>query len=170
MSEQPDTVWLLGYPVELGMSAVEHVQDWMREFRLMALGQSQGTVTHDVPARLQAMVETLTRRYAEELTEPDRLRAAAAARGDRTIDLAYPARPGTGEVVLAWQRMLDEVDRYCRDEDLLTMQRTPEQVRLQDWVSRQFLRQLDGEPPEPWAPLQAVPSPAESPAQPPAES
>jgi hypothetical protein len=56
--------------------------------------------------------------------------------------------------------VLAEVDEYCRAEDLLTLQRTPEQVRLQDWIGGQFLRQLRGEPPQPWTPrptLAAVP-------------
>ena len=57
--------------------------------------------------------------------------------------------------------MLAEVDEYCRAEDLLTLQRTPEQVRFQDWVCEEFVRQLRGEPPRPWTPrpaLSAVPA------------
>ena len=52
--------------------------------------------------------------------------------------------------------MLAEVDEYCRAEDLLTLQRTPEQVRLQDWVCEEFLRQLHGEPPRRWSVVAAV--------------
>ena len=151
------TVWLLRYPVELGMSTVEHVEDWMREFRLMALGRDGGTARHDVPVRLQAMVDALTRRYGAELSEPDRVRAAAAARGQATVDLAYPVRDDDGEaVVRGWQVMLAEVDEWCRTEDLLTLQRTPEQVAFQDWVCEEFVRQLRGEPPRPWTPRPAV--------------
>jgi hypothetical protein len=148
------TVWLLRYPVELGMSTVEHIEDWIREFKLMALGREDGTSTHDVPLRLQAMVDMLTRRYGAELSEPDRVRAAAAARGDATVDLAYPSPDGAegAAAVRGWQAMLAEVDEYCRAEDLLTLQRTPEQVRLQDWICEEFLRQLQGEPPRPWTP------------------
>jgi hypothetical protein len=156
------TVRLLGYPVELGMSTVEHVEDWVREFKLMALGREDGTSEHDVPLRLQAMVDALTRRYGAELSEPDRQRAAAAARGDATVDLVYVSADGAeGEAaVRGWQAMLAEVDEYCRAEDLLTLQRTPEQVRLQDWVCEEFLRQLRGEPPRPWAPRPAAVPPA----------
>ena len=145
------SVRLLGYPVELGMSTVEHIEDWMREFQLMALSRAEGTATHDVPARLQEMVRQLTHRYAQELSEPDRARAAAAARGDATVDLVYPARPEGEAAVRGWQAMLAEVDAYCRAEDLLTLQRTPEQVRLQDWICEEFLRQLHGERPRPWS-------------------
>jgi hypothetical protein len=156
------TVRLLSYPVELGLSTVEHVEDWMREFKLMSLGSQGGTSSHDVPARLQAMVDALTRRYAAELSAPDRARAAAAARGQATVDLDYPVQEGPqGEAaVRAWQAMLADVDEYCRAQDLLTLQRTPEQVRFQDWVCEEFLRQLSGEPPRPWTPrpvLAAVP-------------
>ena len=151
------TVRLLRYPVELGMSTVEHVEDWMREFRLMALGRDGGTATHDVPVRLQAMVDALTRRYAAELSEPDRVRAAAAARGQATVDLVYPVTDDDGEqVVRGWQAMLAEVDEWCRTEDLLTLQRTPEQVAFQDWVCQEFVRQLRGEPPRPWTPRPVV--------------
>ncbi len=157
------TVWLLRYPVELGMSTVEHVEDWMREFKLMAVAREGGAPTADVPLRLQAMVDMLTRRYAAELSGADRARAAAAARGQAEVDLAYPSVPGpeSEAVLLGWQAMLAEVDEYCRAEDLLTLQRTPEQVRLQDWICEEFLRQLRGEPPRPWQPqrpVNAVPS------------
>jgi hypothetical protein len=155
---EPSEIRLLRYPVALGMSTVEHLEDWMREFKLMALSRGEGMSPHEVPARLQAMLDGLHRRYAAELSEPDRLRAAAAARGDATVDLSYPVRPGAEEVVSGWRAMLVEVDEYCRAEDLLTLQRSPEQVRLQDWVCEEFLRQLRGEPPRPWSPsLQAVP-------------
>ena len=149
----PSRVHLLGYPVELGMSVVEHVEDWMREFKLMALSRAEGTATHDVPERLQAMVDALSRRYDSDLSEADRLRAAAAARGDETVDLSYPVRPETEDAVLAWRTMLDQVDAYCRAEDLLTLQRNAEQVRLQDWITGQFLSQLRGRPPLPWRPV-----------------
>ena len=152
----PSTVVLLDYPVELGMSTVEHVEDWMREFRLMALASQEGTAEQDVPVRLQAMVEQLTRRYAGELSEPDRLRAAAAARGEPTVDLTYPVRPETEATVRGWQRLLADVDTYCRSEDLLTLQRSPLQVRLQDWICEEFLRQLRGEPPRRWSAVAAV--------------
>jgi hypothetical protein len=152
------TVRLLGYPVALGMSTVEHVEDWVREFKLMALGREGGMSAHDVPVRLQAMVEMLRRRYAAELSEPDRVRAAAAARGQASVDLAYTSRDRAESeaAVRGWQAMLAEVDEYCRAEDLLTLQRTPEQVRLQDWICEEFLRQLRGEPPRPWTPQSAV--------------
>ena len=146
-----DRVLLLDYPVQLGISVAEHVEDWVREFKLMSLGRQGGTASTDVPERLMQMVQALTSRYATELSEQDRQRAEAAARGEATVDLSYPVRPETRPTVLAWCEMLDAVDAYCRSEDLLPLQRTPAQVELMDWITDQFLRQLAGGEPTPWA-------------------
>lgn len=151
------TVVLRGYPVRLGNQVVEHIDEWMREFRLIALSRQSGTARHDVPDRLLQMVDQLTRSYASELDEPTRRREEAMSRGEATVDLEYPVRPETGQVVVGWQQMLREVDEYCRREDLLTLQRTPEQVALQDWVTEEFLRQLDGRPPRPWSEVSLSP-------------
>lgn len=150
-SPPPERVVLRGYPVDLGISLTEQVEEWMREFKLIALGRGTGDVGQEVPDRLLQTVQLLSQRYASELSEPDRVRAAAAARGQATVDLVYPLRPGAAEAVLGWRQLTNEVDEYCRTEDLLTLQRTPEQVALQDWVCEEFLRQLQGEPPRSWA-------------------
>lgn len=144
------TVQLLRYPVVLGLSLVEHVGDWLREFSLMSLGHDAGTSRHDVPVRLQQTVRLLTSRYAQELSEPDRVRAAAAARGDAAVDLVYPLRPETAQAALGWRELLADVDRYCAAEELLTLQRTPEQVALGEWVTEEFVRQAAGQAPRPW--------------------
>ncbi len=144
------TVVLRGYPVELGVSVVEHVEDWMREFALVALARDAGTTGHEVPQRLQEMARQLSGRYARELSEPERTRAAAAARGDATVDLVYPLRPESAPAALGWRDLMHEVDRYCAAEELLTLQRTPRQVAFTDWLTDEFVRQSAGEPPRPW--------------------
>ena len=144
------TVVLQGYPVALGVSLSEHVEEWMREFALMALARDSGDVGHEVPRRLQDMVRALSTHYAVELSEPDRARSAAAARGQATVDLVYPARPEAAAAAAAGRDLLVEVDRYCAAEELLTLQRTREQVALSEWVTEEFVRQVAGEPPRPW--------------------
>lgn len=154
---RPEKVQLRGYPVRLGAQVAEHIEEWMREFKLIALSREAGTAQQEVPDRLVQMVDQLTRSYSTELDEPERRRDEAAARGDATVDLEYPVRPETEQVVLGWQQMLREVDEYCTREDLLTLQRTPEQVALQDWVTEEFLRQLQGDPPRAWAEVAPTP-------------
>lgn len=147
----PGVVRLIGYPVQLGLELAEHVEDWMREFQLMGLAKREGTARYDVPHQLQEMVQFLAAQYAEELSGPDRERAAAASRGDATVDLTYRVLPVTERTVIAWQHMTIAVDQYCRSEALLTLQRTPEQVLFSDWMCGEFLRQMAGEAPMPWS-------------------
>lgn len=153
----PDHVLLRDYPVALGTANAEHIAEWVREFRLMAFAAPEGARDLDVPERLVAMVSHLTSTYGTELSEPERARDAAAARGLATVDLRYPVRPETEQTVLAWQAVLQEVDAYCRSQGLLTLARSPDLVALSDWVLEEFLRQLRGEAPRPWRPrLHAV--------------
>ncbi len=118
-------IWLLNYPVQLGLSLAEHVEESIREFKLIAFGQQTGVARQDVPDRLQQTVQHIRQRYASELSGPDRLRLEAAARGDATVDLPYPAPPEAEQVIRGWQRLLADVDEYCRTEKLLTLHRTP---------------------------------------------
>ena len=155
---RPDRIWLLQYPVELGRATVEHVEEWMREFRLIAIAEESDAGQHHVPAQLLAMVAALRERYATELSEPDRLRDEAAARGEPSVDLWYPVRDETEQTVLGWQQMVTAVDSFCAAQALLTLQRSPEVVELQDWVVEQFLSQLRGEPPRPWSQRKAAAS------------
>ena len=148
----PDAVVLLRYPVALGMRNAEHLDEVLREFRLVQLGRDAGTTScRDVPARLLEMVDMLTRTYNRELSEPDRMRAQAAARGDAVVDLTYPVRPETEQVARGWQAMLAEVDDFCRSQDLLTLARPAELVALNDWALGEFVRQVRGEAPRPWS-------------------
>lgn len=152
----PDHVLLRDYPVALGTANAEHIAEWVREFRLMAFAADHACDL-DVPERLSAMVAHLTSAYGTELSEPERVRDAAAARGQATVDLRYRVRPETEQTVLAWQAMLQEVDAYCRSQGLLTLARSADLVALSDWVLDEFLGQLQGRAPRPWRPrLHAV--------------
>lgn len=147
---RPDHVLLQDYPVGLGTANAEHIAEWVREFRLMAFAAQDQQRPLGVPERLSEMVQHLASTYASELSEPDRVRDLAAARGEARVDLRYPVRPETEATVVAWQAMLQEVDVYCRSQGLLTLARPPELVALSDWVLEEFLRQLRGEAPRPW--------------------
>ena len=161
-----DHVRLLGYPVQLGLALTEHVEECLREFKLIAYGlEAKPSGGADVPERLRHLVDQLRSRYATELSEQDRLRATAAARGDATVDLSYPVADETLTIVGAWEDMLREVDGFCASAELLTLQRSPDQVRLGEWMFGEFRRQLAGEPPTPWeryARLRPVPTAAAS--------
>jgi hypothetical protein len=46
--------------------------------------------------------------------------------------------------------VLERADRFCRDQSLLTVAATPQQLQLMRWYSDQFVRQGAGREPTPW--------------------
>jgi glycine/D-amino acid oxidase-like deaminating enzyme len=93
----------------------------------------------------------LRSRYSTALDEPERRKLEAFNRGEERVDLEYAVMPGAVEHVQQWQAVLAEMDAYCRDEQLLTLATPREIAELQAWVLQEFVRQLDGGDPTPWA-------------------
>lgn len=141
-------VLLLGFPVRLGALQREHLDGVLRELQLIALAAPPQRDA--VPTRLLALVDLLRGTYAAELAEPDRLRDEAVTLGLPTVDLTYPVRPETRQVLAAWTEVLEEVDAFARADDLLVLARPDEVVALDQWVTGEFLRQLDGQEPTAW--------------------
>jgi hypothetical protein len=48
--------------------------------------------------------------------------------------------------------LLELADAFCRQERLLTLARTPEQVNFQTWMFGEFVRQTHGADALPWRP------------------
>jgi hypothetical protein len=57
--------------------------------------------------------------------------------------------------------ILSRADRFCRDQSLLTMPATPQQLDLLAWYVGEFTRQAAGAEPQPWTGSAVVdPSPS----------
>jgi hypothetical protein len=48
------------------------------------------------------------------------------------------------------QTLLEEVDVFCREQRLLTLEPGPQQIALRSWYLGEFTRQTAGEAPTPW--------------------
>ena len=144
----PETIVLRGYPVRLGALESEHIDEVVREFQLIAL--SQPHQPDRTPHRLLALVERMTGQYAGDRTERDRLREQALADGVPTVDLVFPVLPESRSGVQAWTQMWQDVEAYCRTDDLLALAAPDEVLDLRAWVLSQFLAQLDGQEPRAW--------------------
>ena len=92
-------VWLLRYPLRLGVRASEHYESVFREFALLATAEPGPSV----PGRMIALIEELGRRYARNNAH-EQERDAALARGEEVLDIAH-AGAGVGRTgrVVAWQ-------------------------------------------------------------------
>jgi len=85
--------------------------------------------------------------------EAEAARDAALERGDAEIDLAFRVPPDVGPDTRRFGDLLDEVDRYCAEgEHLLSLVTPPGPLRFRRWYLGEFLRQVDGGPPQRWEP------------------
>ncbi|MGH8869741.1 MAG: hypothetical protein ACRDYU_17330 [Actinomycetes bacterium] len=153
-------VVLVGYPVRLGLRYRAHMAEVLREMQMIAAatpegagggGQDDGGARPEAgPARLAQLAVDVARRYGKHLAGPSEQAELAAAQGVPRIDLPYPLLPESREVILHFARVMEDVDRYCEEEALITLCRPPDLYALRRWIVEEFVRQYDGEPPRPW--------------------
>lgn len=135
-------------PVRLMAAGREHHDSLLREFRLLAL--SDGLDEGSVPATLVQLVQTLGVRYGGAQARPDELLDRALDRGDDTVDLHYEVPPSVAEAARSLEALFREADRFCEQEQLVTMPRTPLLRAFADWYLDQFVVQCTGGPATPW--------------------
>jgi cation transport regulator ChaC len=141
-------VRLLNMPLRLLAAGREHHDEVMREFAMLALDED--LATSHVPTRMLELIDVLGRRYAAAAARPDAEVDAALERGERTIDLVYHVPAHVTEAAEQLDRLMAEADEFCREQQLLALERPPLQVRLARWYLDEFRRQIAGEPPRPW--------------------
>jgi hypothetical protein len=143
-------VRIVGFPLHVYARALEHSNELMREFALIALGQQEDD-SPAVPRRLMHLVDALTQEYAGVTDETDAQRDEALDAGLESVDLVYRVPPGTAEASRVLAAMLEEADDYCRNGgSLLTLATPPEAKRFRDWYLGEFVRQVGGAEPLPW--------------------
>lgn len=146
---EPVEVHLLGTPVELMLTAREHHDGLMREFRLLAL--SEDDRAPGTPQRLLALTDLLGRQYAAAQARRDADVDGALARGDATVDLHYSVTRSIVDAVRRLDALMAEADAFCAGEQLMTLERSPEVKRFTAWYLDQFTAQCAGADPVPWA-------------------
>ena len=142
-------VHLIGVPLEERQRAAQHFDELMREFALMAGDATAGTV----PSRLLELRNALLARFSSFLAGAGAEMDAALARGATSIDVHYRVPASIGTAAAQLDALLDEADEYCRSGDhLLTLAAPERAVRFRRWYLGEFVRQVAGQPPEPWTP------------------
>lgn len=140
-------VWLLGYPIVVGVRASQHYEEVFREFALLAA--SAPGEPDSVPVRLLALVDALGRRYArQERHEVERDEAFLRGERQRDFTISVPVSAGAASETL--DAMLDETDDYCRAGMLLTLAAADDVVAFRRWYLHEVTRQIHGAEPTPW--------------------
>ena len=150
MTGELHAVHLLQLPVRIWAQAQEITDSLLREFTLISLGGD--LQSHEVPARLLALIDLLTTRFQGVATEQELALRDAADSGLMVIeDLRYDVPEEVSEGVQALGALLDEADVYCEQgQHLLTLAAPPEVVRFRRWFLAQFSVLVAGRPPVAW--------------------
>lgn len=144
-------VHLRQVPVRLWSQAQQLTDELLREFALAAAQADEDEDPH-VPARLSALVDTLSSQFAGVGTAQEEELSAAAARGQEVVDdLVFLVPPEAAAASTALGDLLDEADDYCREgHHLLTLAAPAEIVAFRHWYLGSFIRQVAGAAPVPW--------------------
>ena len=148
------TVRLLGMPVKVFVHYRLWYEELRRELRLLALNHGADYPLAQELSELTVQVEA-ERRQAVGI---DRLNAALEDGLDR-VDLEYDVLGSTRETMSRLLRLLEEADVFCREQRLLTLEPTQQQIDLRRWYLGEFGRQAAGDEPRPWFGSYAVEEP-----------
>ena len=139
------TIRLLGMPAQVFASFRSWYSEIRRELRLLAFDQGQRYPVAVELGQVMLQVEH-ERRLAHGVERLDQ----AIAEGLASVDLEYVV-PATATATMARMHdVLERADRFCRDQSLLTVPATPQQLALMRWYAGEFARQGAGQEPRPW--------------------
>lgn len=145
------------FPLRLWAAAQQHVDELLREFTLLSMGEESGESAGHTPTRLLALIHELNTQYAGTTTETDAVRDAALTAGHDTMELVYQVPAAAREACIRLGEMLDAADDFCRDGDYLLTLATPlESLLFRRWYLDQFVHQIDGAGPVSWPQYRAA--------------
>jgi hypothetical protein len=148
MAREPDqriAVRLLGMPVQVFAHFRNRYAELRRELRLLALAHDSDYPVAKELAELTLQVEQ-ERMQAIGVTDLERAIAGGLDRAD--LDYLVPASAPASMCRLL--ELLERADVFCREQRLLALAATPQQLALQRWYLNEFSRQAAGDPPVPW--------------------
>ncbi len=134
-----------GVPISQFHAFQVHYRELRREVRLLALAHESD---YPLAKTLSDLFGSLDRDLREGIRNEDI--ESAQASGKAATDLRVNMPRTTAESIGRFLELLDLADAFCREERLLSLARTPEQRRFQQWFLGEFVRQVRGEAPLAW--------------------
>jgi anti-sigma B factor antagonist len=141
-------VHVVGLPLDVRRRASEHGETLRRELAFV----EHASDPEAAPARLHQLSASLTARFGALTAAQDAEATAAQEAGQATIDLVYHLPLEVADACDDLAVLLDELDDFCREGDLLTLVTPPEAVAFRRWFLDEVREQLrEGRGPRPWA-------------------
>ena len=141
----PVDVEIRGVPLGLYVGFQNHFRELRREVRLLALAHARD---YPLAKSLSDLFSALERQLRDGIGQ-DQL-AGALSGGAETADLHVRMPRAAAETLQRFLELLDVADEFCRQERLLALARSDEQVEFQRWFLGEYLRQASGARPTPW--------------------
>jgi anti-sigma regulatory factor (Ser/Thr protein kinase) len=138
-------VHLLNVPTEAIQATLAHGAELRRELRLLAVAHQD---TYPVASDLSTFFSALARDFRWQMGGDILHRALVT--GLPRLDLDIKATAESGARFARLIELYELADAFCRNERLLTLARSPEQVAFQTWMFGEFVRQTAGADPMPW--------------------
>ena len=135
-----------GVPLSQFHAFQGHYRELRREVRLLALAHESD---YPLAKTLSDLFGSLDRDLREGIRSEDIESRQAAGEATTDLRVAHAARD-RAESIGRFLELLDLADAFCREERLLSLARTPEQRRFQQWFLGEFVRQVQGEAPLAW--------------------
>jgi anti-sigma regulatory factor (Ser/Thr protein kinase) len=138
-------VRLLDMPVQVFAHFRRRYEELGRELRLLSLAHGDDYPVASELTELFLQVEQ-ERRVARGVSRLDE----AIEQGLDRVDLDYRVPHTTPTSMARLLEMLERADEFCREQRLLVLAASPQQLALQRWYFTEFSRQAAGEEPLPW--------------------
>ena len=139
--QQRHRVVLGEVPTDLLIAAKSHVDNLVREFTLASSGARAGLTAEVVP-HLEALIETVTTRFADARDAIKRQALAAAEEGSPRTRLELFLDVEAADAGEEYLQALDAVDAYCRAARLLTLETPPQHRVFRRWYVEEIVAQV----------------------------
>lgn len=135
-----------GLPLPLYADFMRHYHELRRELRILSLA-------HETDYPVAKRISELFVRFDEELRSAQGMDELEAALGgdDDQIDARLTVSSTSAATMSQMIELLELADEFCREERLLALATTPQQLGFQRWFLGEFVRQVHGRTPRPWA-------------------
>ena len=142
----PVTVRVGDVPVELHQAFQRHFSELRREVRLLALAHESD---YPIAKDLSDLFAEIDRELRHGLGADAVARAEHDGAG--TADIEVVVSRSSADTTERFIELLDMADAFCRQQRLLSLARSDEERRFQQWYLGEFMRQARGEDPLAWA-------------------
>lgn len=142
----PVDVEVRDVPLSLYVGFQNHFRELRREVRLLALAHARD---YPLAKSLSDLFAALERQLRDGIGQSQL--AGALASGAESADLHVRMPRAAAETLQRFLELLDVADEFCRQERLLALARSDEQVQFQRWFLGEYLRQAAGAAPTPWS-------------------